>query len=81
MVHWRTDKNKPKTLMLKKLLIIGAVLVIGIALFINFSILSMPRNHGHVEVQLFVGATEDQSLIVAFGGSEGGSRFVRPCFT
>jgi pimeloyl-ACP methyl ester carboxylesterase len=61
--------------MLKKLLIIGAVLVIGIDLFLNFFILSMPRNHGHVEVRLFVGETEDQPLIVVFGGSEGGNVF------
>jgi len=61
--------------MLRKLLIIGTVLVIGMALFLKFSIFSMPRNHGHVEVKLFLGETEDQPLIVAFGGSEGGNVF------
>lgn len=59
--------------MLKKSLIIGAVLVIGIALFLKFTIFPMPRNHGHVEVKLFLGETDDQPLIVAFGGSEGGN--------
>lgn len=66
--------------MLKKLLIIGAVLVIGIALFLNFSDSSMPRNHGHVEAQLFLADTEDQPLIVAFGGSEGGNVFASDQF-
>jgi len=33
----------------------------------------MPRNHGHVELKLFLTDTEDQPLIVAFGGSEGGN--------
>ena len=59
--------------MLKKVLIIGAVLGIGIALYLKFYFFSMPRNYGHVEVELFLAASEDQPLIVAFGGSEGGN--------
>jgi pimeloyl-ACP methyl ester carboxylesterase len=59
--------------MSKKVLIIGAVLGIGIALFLKFYIFSMPRKHGHVELKLFLAASEDQPLIVAFGGSEGGN--------
>ena len=35
----------------------------------------MPRNHGHVDLKLFLAETEDQPLIVAFGGSEGGNVF------
>ena len=61
--------------MLKKLLVIGTVLVAGIALLLHFYIFSMPRNHGHVELKLFLADTEDQPLIVAFGGSEGGNVF------
>ena len=33
----------------------------------------MPRNHGHVDLKLFLAETEDQPLIVGFGGSEGGN--------
>jgi hypothetical protein len=61
--------------MLKKVLIIGAVSGIGIAVFLKFYFFSMPRKHGHVEVKLFLADSEDQPLIVAFGGSEGGNVF------
>ena len=59
--------------MVKKILIISGVLAIGIASFVGFSVFSTPRNYGSVEAKLFLADTEDQPLIVAFGGSEGGN--------
>ena len=61
--------------MLKKILIIGATLVAGLALFLIFSLFLRPRNHGHVDVKLFLADADNQPLIVAFGGSEGGNTF------
>jgi uncharacterized protein len=33
----------------------------------------LPKNHGGVDLQLFLGESENQPLIVGFGGSEGGN--------
>ena len=59
--------------MLKKILVIGAVIGVGIALVLKFYLFSMPGNHGHVDMGLFLGESENQPLVVAFGGSEGGN--------
>ncbi len=41
--------------------------------FTYWYIFSLPRNHGHVELKLFLAESQNQPLIVAFGGSEGGN--------
>lgn len=61
--------------MLKKVLLIGTIVGVGVALFLKFYIFSMPDNHGHVAVELFLSESENQPLVVAFGGSEGGNVF------
>jgi dienelactone hydrolase len=67
--------------MLKKVLIIGAVSAIGIVLLFKLFVFSMPRNHGHIEVKLFLSESENQPLIVGFGGSEGGNVLAGDQFT
>jgi pimeloyl-ACP methyl ester carboxylesterase len=61
-------------IILKKVILVCAVLT-AIGLIFKYSFYSLPRNHGHVETQLFIGQTEDQPLVVVFGGSEGGNIF------
>jgi pimeloyl-ACP methyl ester carboxylesterase len=46
-------------------------LIIGFLLLLSCNS-TFPENHGKVESKLFLGETENQPLIVAFGGSEGG---------
>jgi uncharacterized protein len=57
---------------LKKYIIIS-LLVTAIILFFFIKDSSFPENHGVVEIQLFLGDSENQPLIVGFGGSEGGN--------
>lgn len=49
-----------------------ALLTIGVYLLFNFYKPPISGNSGKVDAQLFVGDLENQPLIVAFGGSQGG---------
>lgn len=61
----------------RKILIIivslATFLIVGLYLFLNFYKPPLSENHGRVDAQLFVGDSDDQPLIVAFGGSQGGN--------
>jgi pimeloyl-ACP methyl ester carboxylesterase len=59
--------------MLRTILIISALVGLGIVLFINYYVPSLPTEHGHVETKLFLSDSESQPLVVGFGGSEGGN--------
>jgi dienelactone hydrolase len=61
--------------MLKKGLLIVGVVGVGVTLFLKLNVFSMPRNHGNVEVRLFLSQSANQPVVVAFGGSEGGNIF------
>jgi dienelactone hydrolase len=50
-----------------------ALSVLGLLLFMKFYIPPLSENHGKVEARLFVGEGENQPLVVAFGGSQGGN--------
>jgi len=67
---------------------IGIVLVALVALMIayyayvmlSFDADTLPENHGRVNTKLYLGEGENQPLIVAFGGSEGGNAWTRDRF-
>ena len=61
--------------MIKTVLPIIVVVGLGVALFFNYYTPSLPRNYGHIETKLFLSGLEEQPLVVAFGGSEGGNAF------
>ncbi len=42
-------------------------------LFFIYRVPSLPKNHGVLDLKLFIGESENQPLVVAFGGSEGGN--------
>lgn len=61
---------------MKKFLKIVAVLVLfalGIYIFLENYIPSIDENYGNVETKLYLGNSDNQPLIVGFGGSEGGN--------
>ena len=58
---------------MKKIIFTTALLTIAIIVFFSFYDSALPKNHGVVDVQLFLGESQNQPLIVAFGGSEGGN--------
>jgi dipeptidyl aminopeptidase/acylaminoacyl peptidase len=64
-----------KLAMLKRILIVSAVIGIALTLFLTYYVPALPENHGHVETKLFLSESENQPLVVAFGGSEGGNIF------
>ena len=49
------------------------ILFVGLFLFLHFYKPPLSVNYGKVDAQLFIGDSEDQPLIVAFGGSQGGN--------
>ncbi|MCK5101819.1 MAG: hypothetical protein KAR17_03355 [Cyclobacteriaceae bacterium] len=49
------------------------ILILGLFLFLEFYTPPLSENYGKVDHQLFVGDSENQPLIVAFGGSQGGN--------
>ncbi|HYG37715.1 MAG TPA: acyl-CoA thioester hydrolase/BAAT C-terminal domain-containing protein [Cytophagales bacterium] len=59
--------------MRKKILILVALLFIAIVAFSIFYTPSLPVNYGKVDARLFLAASQNQPLVVAFGGSEGGN--------
>ncbi len=66
-----------KQIVLTTMLII-ALLAASLVLFATFYIPPWPENHGKVDAQLFVGDKNNQPLIVAFGGSQGGNTWTEP---
>lgn len=63
--------------LIKRILIIIfsiiAVLAFGLFLFFKFYTPTLSEKYGKVDSQLFVGDSDNQPLIVAFGGSQGGN--------
>ncbi len=53
---------------MNRLLLVVLTLNLGVAMAGN-----LPKNHGMIEAQLFVGEAESQPLLVGFGGGEGGN--------
>ena len=49
------------------------ILLFGMFLFVKFYTPPLSKNNGKVDAQLFLGDSENQPLIVAFGGSQGGN--------
>ena len=66
--------------MLKKtlitLLIIFAI-ILGVFIFLETYTPPLSKNHGKVQTRLYLGESENQPLIVGFGGSEGGNAWDR----
>jgi uncharacterized protein len=67
-----------ETMRLVKRIIIATVSIIvilafGLFIFYKFYKPPLSENYGKVDAQLFVGSSENQPLIVAFGGSQGGN--------
>lgn len=60
-----------KTLL--KTAIVLALLIVGIYIFLENYVPSLDENHGKIESKLYLGDSENQPLIVGFGGSEGGN--------
>lgn len=59
--------------MLKKTLLVLLILVIGLFIFLESYTPPLSENHGKVQTRLYLGESENQPLIVGFGGSEGGN--------
>lgn len=62
--------------MLKKLLktlLFLFILILGLFIFLETYKPSLSENHGKVQTRLYLGNSENQPLIVGFGGSEGGN--------
>jgi dienelactone hydrolase len=49
------------------------ILILGLFLFLKFYTPRLSNNNGKVDAQLFTSDSENQPLIVAFGGSQGGN--------
>ena len=64
-------------MLLKRILILASfgviILFFGFILFFKFYTPQLSESHGKVDAALFVGESENQPLIVAFGGSQGGN--------
>jgi pimeloyl-ACP methyl ester carboxylesterase len=71
--------------LLKRIVItaVSIVVILAFALFIFFEYYkpALSKNHGKVDAQLFVGASENQPLVVAFGGSQGGNTWTEDYWT
>lgn len=59
--------------MWKKALLVLVVLILGLFIFLESYTPSLSDNHGQVETRLYLGESDNQPLIVGFGGSEGGN--------
>jgi uncharacterized protein len=62
---------------IKRILLVATllfvILLFALFLFQKFYTPSLSINHGKVDAQLYIGDSEGQPLIVAFGGSQGGN--------
>lgn len=56
-----------------KILLCLLIIILGAFLFLENYTPSLSENHGRVQTRLYLGESENQPLIVAFGGSEGGN--------
>ncbi|MEQ3661468.1 MAG: dienelactone hydrolase [Flavobacterium sp.] len=56
-----------------KVVIVIILFFLGIYIFLENYIPSLDDNHGKVETKLYLGNSDNQPLIVGFGGSEGGN--------
>lgn len=65
--------NQIEDIMWKKTLIIVIVFVIGLFIFLESYTPPLSEYHGSVQTELFLGQSENQALIVGFGGGEGGN--------
>ena len=59
--------------MLKKTVLTVSIIFLSLYLFLEFYIPALPENHGQLQTQLFLGDGTNQSLVVGFGGGEGGN--------
>lgn len=59
--------------MLKKTLLGIFILVLGLFIFLESYTPPLSEYHGNIQTRLYVGESENQPLIVGFGGSEGGN--------
>ena len=62
--------------MLKKILktlLCLFIIILGLFIFFETYTPSLSKNHGKVQTRLYLGESENQPLIVGFGGSEGGN--------
>lgn len=53
--------------------LVVATMILGLYLFFSFYKPSLSKKHGKVDTQLYIGDSDNQPLIVAFGGSQGGN--------
>lgn len=54
-------------------MLILVLLILGIYIFLENYVPGLDKNHGKVESKLYLGDSDNQPLIVGFGGSEGGN--------
>ncbi|MBO3697537.1 acyl-CoA thioester hydrolase/BAAT C-terminal domain-containing protein [Roseivirga sp. E12] len=59
--------------MWKKALLVLFVLILGLFIFLESYTPPLSDNYGKVQTRLYLGESENQPLIVGFGGSEGGN--------
>lgn len=59
--------------MLKKTLLIIAIIISGTFIFLETYVPPRSENYGRVYTRLYTGEADNQPLVVGFGGSEGGS--------
>ena len=59
--------------MIKKGIIVTVVLLLVLFVFLETYTPPLSDNHGKISTELFLGETENQPLIVGFGGGEGGN--------
>lgn len=59
--------------MLKKIALVFLLLIVVLFLFLQFYIPGLPENYGKIDTELFLGESDNQPLIVGFGGGEGGN--------
>lgn len=60
-----------KTLL--KILLVILIIFLGSYLFLENYTPFLDKNHGKIETRLYLGDSDDQPLLVGFGGSEGGN--------
>ncbi len=59
--------------MLKKSLGVVLILIVALFIFLETYTPALSENYGKVQTRLYLGESENQPLIVGFGGSEGGN--------
>ena len=59
--------------MLRKIFLVLVLLLVALFLFFQFYVPGLPENYGKIDTDLFLGESNDQPLIVGFGGGEGGN--------